>query len=340
MPSFSLSISTGLALLFTLTPAFAQDSRFSADFTAEIETDFTFDSDDADSEITDTFLTIEGALSYHLTDNVSLNATLLIEPVTDADDDRFLENHGFFAEELFLSFGVGQSDVTIGKFNPTFGTAWDAAPGIYGVDFAEDYEITERVGAAVDFGFAFAGGDHTVQVAAFQADRTFLSDSLGRERGQLDINSGGVSNTTGIESFSVALSGEFGNTNYNAGLQRQGAGNGDADDQTGAVFGLNQVLDTALPIEVLGEVAYFDAFDGTDNSATIATFGSSVAFDAFTLSGVFAIRDVEEAPVDRLYTVSVEKELVPGLTGSVGYRFGQEDGVDSNALGVLLAYEF
>lgn len=32
-----------------------------------------------------------------------------------------------------------------GKLNPGFGIAWDKAPGIYGTDLAEDYEISERI---------------------------------------------------------------------------------------------------------------------------------------------------------------------------------------------------
>ncbi|MEP5760353.1 MAG: hypothetical protein ABJ327_13795 [Litoreibacter sp.] len=111
MSHSSLSLSTALAVLFILGPAYAQDGRFSAEFSAELESDFTFDSDDDANELTDTFLTIEGALSFKLTDSISINSTLLIEPVTDATDDRFLEDHGVFAEELFLSFELGQSEV-------------------------------------------------------------------------------------------------------------------------------------------------------------------------------------------------------------------------------------
>ncbi|MEP3346462.1 MAG: hypothetical protein ABJN34_15530 [Litoreibacter sp.] len=340
MPSTSQRISTALAALFIVSPAYAQDSRFSAKFSAEFEIDSTFESDDPLNEITDTFVTIEGALSYQLTDRISINSTLLIEPVEDAVDDRFLEDHGVYAEELFLSLELGKSEIIVGKFNPAFGTAWDAAPGIYGVDFAEDYEITERVGAAINFGFDFAGGAHEVQVAVFQADRSFLSDSLGTDRGQLNLSDGGVSNTAGIESVSISLSGRFGDTGYNIGLQSQGAGVGDADDQTGVVIGVTQALNTSVPIELLGEVAYFDSFDGTTNSATIATIGASAEFNTFTLSGVAAIRDVDGAPTDRLYTVSAEREFANGLTGAVGYRYGDEGGVENNTLGLLLAYEF
>ena len=46
--------------------------------------------------------------------------------------------------------------------------------------------------------------------AAFQADRTFLSDSAFTERGQTSRSTGGVSNTSGLSSFAISLSGTFG----------------------------------------------------------------------------------------------------------------------------------
>ena len=80
----------------------------------------------------------------------------MFEPVQDPDpgDDRFLEDHGLYAEELFVNYETGHFAGYAGKFNPSFGTAWDLAPGIFGTDLAEDYEITERIGlgGALKFG--------------------------------------------------------------------------------------------------------------------------------------------------------------------------------------------
>ncbi|MEM1006270.1 MAG: hypothetical protein AAGK26_12830, partial [Pseudomonadota bacterium] len=54
----------GLPLIALASAGLAQDSRFSAEFSVELESDFTFDSDDPEAELTDTFATIEGALGY------------------------------------------------------------------------------------------------------------------------------------------------------------------------------------------------------------------------------------------------------------------------------------
>ncbi len=323
------------------TAGFAQDSRFSSEISVELESDFTFDADDPDAELIDTFATIEGAFGYQFTDRFSLQSTLVYEPVEDATNDRFFEDQGLYAEELYFGYDFGSAAVALGKFNPSFGFAWDLAPGVFGVDFAEDYEITERVGASVSVPFSGLGGEHALTLAAFTTDRTFLSNSLFTERGQTRLEDGGVSNTNDIESFTLSLAGEIGNTAYTLALQEQAAGEGDQADQSGVVFGLVHLLDAGgTEVELLGEVAYFDEFDGSPDAATYATLGASVPVGPVILSGVFAVRDVENARTDTLATVSAEWPLADNLGVSLAYRYGDEEGVQSQTLGALLAYEF
>ncbi|NVO58189.1 hypothetical protein HW561_20560 [Rhodobacteraceae bacterium B1Z28] len=332
---------TSLPFIVLASTVFAQDSRFSAEFSVEIESDFTFESDESDAELTDTFATIEGALGYQFTNQFSLQSTLVFEPVEDATNDRFFEDQGLYAEELFLEYDFGAASVAVGKFNPGFGFAWDIAPGVFGVDFAEDYEITERVGAAVTVPFSGIGGTHELSFYAFTTDRSFLSNSLITERGQLRLEDGGVSNTDGIESFVLSLAGSFGDTAYTFALQNQASGEGDAADQSGAVLGLVYLLNAgSKEIELLGEVAYFDEFDGTTDSATYATIGAAVPVGPVVLSAVLASRDFEGASADTLATVSAEWPLADNLGVSLAYRYGDEEGVKSQTLGALLAYEF
>ncbi|MEM9263181.1 MAG: hypothetical protein AAGA22_06355 [Pseudomonadota bacterium] len=310
-------------------------SNLSYAVTIEIQNDYNFDSDDPLAEFNDTFATITGEFSYAFGAGSSINATALIEPVEDPIDDRFFEDHGFYFEELFYAQEFRGVEFVLGKYNPAFGFAWDAAPGIYGVDFAEDYQILERLGAAVNI--PVLGGDHVFQFALFQADRTILSDSIGTERGQTNILSGGVSNTNGPESFSATLTGEFGDTAYNLGFQHQARGVGDVKDQSGVVGGVIQSFNS---VEVLGEVAYLEGFEGTPYDALYVTAGVSVPVGPVSLSGVFSLRDIETMPTDRLFTVAGEIELLDNVTASLGYRFGDEGGVDTQTFGTLIVVEF
>ena len=338
-----LPVTLAVCAALGVTAAHSQDasSPFSAEFSIELQSDFTLDSSAPGGEINNTFATIEGALSFAFTSRTSINTSLVLEQITAPTSDSFLEDHGLYAEELFFAHDFGGAELILGKFNPAFGTAWDVAPGIYGVDFAEDYEITERIGAALVIPLAIAQGEHELNFAIFNADRTFLSESLGENRGRTGLNDGGVSNTDNPESVSVALSGVVGDTSYNLGAQYQAAGRGDADDQTGVVAGISHEFSTgSLPLSALAELAYFDAFDGTANSATYATFGLEAPVGPVTLSAVYALRDVDTMPTDHLATLSGEIKIADGLSAALAYRYGDESGDETHTIGALLAYEF
>ncbi|PWE28102.1 hypothetical protein DDZ14_19180 [Maritimibacter sp. 55A14] len=322
-------------------PAHAEPLSFSADFAVELENDYTFDADDPAAELNDFFATIEGALALEVAPGSGVYATLVLEPIDDPVDDRFLEDHGLYAEELYVAHDFGAAAVKLGKFNPAFGVAWDAAPGIYGVDFAEDYELTERVGLGLDIPLGGAG-EHQLSLAAFFADTSFLSDSVIESRGQLDRSDGGASNTESPESASAELSGSLGEAAYNLGLRHQKRGRGDAGDETGVVLGLSRPLALGgAEVTVLGELAWFENFDGGPDEAVYGTLGleADIAGPA-VLSAVYAVRDAENADTDHLATVTADFELAEGLTLGAGYRYGREGGGDSHTLGALLVYEF
>ncbi|SLN14098.1 hypothetical protein ROA7450_00249 [Roseovarius albus] len=337
-----LLIAGGAALGLTATTANAfETGRLSGYLSIEIENDWTFDSSDPAAEISDTYTTIESGLSFDFGAGFALNSTLVFEPIRDAEDDRFFEDEGLYAEELFFSKELGTAELKLGKFNPEFGFAWDVAPGIFGADFAEDYEVTERIGGALSVPFSAAGGEHSFSVGVFNADRSILSNSLGARRGQTSLGSGGVSNTNGAESWTANLSGEFSSTVYTLGVQHQAAGEGDTTDQDGAVLGVIQTVETgSTALELLAEVVYFNHYDGGTESATYLNLGVSAPVGPVTLAGVYGLRDIEGASADNLFTVSAEMELFGGITGGLAYRYGDEEGVDSHTLGTLLAYEF
>ncbi|WP_281968810.1 hypothetical protein [Roseovarius nanhaiticus] len=332
---------TGALALFSTSPTLALEyGPLTAEFTVEIENDSLFESTDPANEISDTYTTIESAITLAIGASSSLNASLVLEPITDATRDRAFEDHGLYAEELYFSHDFGGAALQLGKFNPAFGVAWDEAPGIFGADFAEDYELTEQLGGAVLVPFDLGASVNVLSVAVFHADRTILSDSLGRVRGQNNISAGGVANTDGPESIAAAINGAIGETTYNVGIQRLARGAGDTHDQTGAVLGLTHTYDLGRPVALLSEIAYFTDFGGTSASAQYGTVGVAAPFGPVTVSGTYSNRDVSGARTDHLASISGEMELAPGLFGSLGYRWARE-GTDKNqTIGTLITYEF
>lgn len=315
--------------------------RLTGGVSVEIEDDYTFDSDDKSAEINDLYNTTEAALSLEFSEATRISASLVFEPIRDPgpNDDREFEDQGLYLEELYLFHDFGRASALAGKFNPAFGFAWDIAPGLYGTDFAEDYELTEKLGGGVEIPFTLGGGDAALVVAAYMADRTVFSDSLGANRGNLDEKDGGVSNTDAPESFVVALTGENAGVGYNLGFRRQAKGEGDEKDEFGFVAGAQSAFGD-IGIEGFGEVAYFPNFDGSRDDAFYGSLGVAAPVGPVTLSAVLSLRDFQNAPTDRLATVSAEYEIAEGFAVGAGYRYAREGKIDSHTVGAVFAYEF
>ena len=121
----------------------------SGEVVIELQNEYTTDSDDsATDDYNDIFLRTEVAPTLNLTDKLFIDGVAVLERTQDREqnEDNFFDNEGIFIEELKLNYENGAWGFMAGKFNPQFGRAWDFGRGIWSEDFAEDYEITERIG--------------------------------------------------------------------------------------------------------------------------------------------------------------------------------------------------
>jgi hypothetical protein len=195
----------------------------------------------------------------------------VLEPVADPPPgrDRWFDDEGLFLETLFLRWEWDRFSLHAGKFNPAFGFAWGLAPGIYGVDFAEDYEITERIGfgGTIEFGNA-AVGRHRLGADAFFVDTSPLSRSLLHDRGRTRRSDGGPSNTLSPESFSITLRGggipRLPGLTYNLGFANQHRADAGGRSERTAVAGLTYGFSPLeyLGIELLSEYAHLHHAEG------------------------------------------------------------------------------
>ncbi len=322
----------------------------------EVQDDWAFDSDDKTTEVNTLFTTIEPYLIFTLTDGLAIEASLVLEPVqgTDPGDDTFFDNEGLYAEELKLSYTDDDFSLFAGKFNPSFGTAWDLAPGIWGVDFAEDYEVAERIG----FGGSFTlgseqTGDHTITGNTFFADTTFLSESAVTRRAELDKSDGGISNTEDLSSYSVTLDSEnvAGVNGLNTHLGYRNQSDGDADvglnRESGYAAGANYgfPVGNGVDAEVLAEWVGIHDVDGTaDDVDYITTSLVLTILESWNFAASYTRRDMNVAGGadidDHLHQFSTGYEFENGVTVDVGYRGTEEAGVDTAILGGLVAYTY
>ncbi|MBI4031940.1 MAG: hypothetical protein HY370_09710 [Proteobacteria bacterium] len=322
----------------------------------ELQNDWAYDSDDRSSEVNTMFTTIEPAFVLSLTEHLAIEAALVFEPIQNADpgDDTFFDNEGGYIEELKLTWAEENFSLFAGKYNPPFGMAWDMAPGIWGGDFAEDYETTERIGFGghVNFGSESAG-EHTITAGTYFADTTLLSESVVTRRGELDKSDGGISNTEDFSSFAVALdsanpAGLEGLRTHGA-YRHQAAGDADigADDEDSFALGANYEFPVSQRIQgvALGEgVVVHNVDGGTDDVNYLTTSFTLIIDEAWNIAASWTGREMDisgGADIDDdLFQFSAGYAFENGLRIDAGYRYAEDNGIETRMVGTRLSYGF
>jgi len=328
------------ALISTGQMAYAEEnSRYTIDLEIEANAVSTFSADDRNAEFNDIYAEVTLVGEVELGAGVSFFAEVLLEPISDPSDDTFFDNHGLFVSEIGFAYSNDNFSLTAGKISPAFGLAWDAAPGFFGVDFAEDYELGDSLGAALEVPFTLAGGEHAITASVFYLDTTFLSRSTFAKTGRTTTADGGAGNTEKLDNFTLQLAGAFGETDYNLSLRHLSAGLGDVDDDQGVSFALQRAFGD---FSVLGEVASFENFGGTADDVTYGTLGASYAWNKWSLSGSYTARNGVANANDYIASIGADYEFADDLVVSLGLNQMEEDNQESNAIAfsIFKAFSF
>jgi len=347
MKKLALSLVPFIGL--SVSVATADESSYpniSGELSVELENDWTHESDDEEGELSDLYPTVTLATKVGFTSELSVNVEATFEPVEDAADDRAFEDLGAYVNILTVNYDTDLLSVYAGKFTPNFGIAWDAAPGLFGTDLNEDYELAEMLGAGGALNFE-AAGTHTVSGSLFFQDTSFLSDSLGDSRGPLDKSDGGPANTEDLSSFALALDGEFSaleGFRYHVGFSSLEEGDDGEENQIGYAVGAEYSFNltdeiTATP---LAEYTFIDNVGGIeDDEAHYITAAFSMNYGAWDASATYQHRDTETAAddfSDYVAALTVGYTFENGIGISGGLREAEEEGVGSSSVGLLLSY--
>jgi hypothetical protein len=337
------------ALMASALTLFAQSAYAdsSAGFTAELELELsgssTFNAPSAAAEINDIYVMATLGLEWALGGGFAIFSELTLEPVLDPVDDRFFEDGGIYMNEIGLSFSNDSLIISAGKISPAFAMAWDEVPGFFGVDLAEDYELSEAIGGAFEIPFSFGGGEHSIITSVFYADTTVLSDSIGTKRGRTALADGGAGNTEKLDNFAVQLAGSFNATGYNLSFRQLSAGQGDVSDEIGASFALQHSLDVnGNVLTFLGEIARFEGFGGTADNVTYATLSAAYTLGKLTFSTSYTGRNSVGRFADQLTSIGIDYDFGNDFVASFGLNEFQEAGATSNtvALSVVKVFSF
>lgn len=348
------------AAVLMAAPALADDDAEETDgakplIALELElgfgTDWTFKADDRTAELADAYPDIALAVTINATDWLAFNLGVTVESVLDPVGDRFFGDIGAYVDTLNAQVFLGGLTVTAGKFAPGFGTAWDVTPGVYGADFAGDYELSEALGLGLAYEFkAGAAGTITAGANLFYADNTILSESLFTNRGRNRVGAGGPGNTGKLNNFSVTLDGSdipaVEGLTWHLGYAHLQRGRGDISDVNAFALGLAYERETGSGWTVgwNGEVVYATGWNGARDKAVYVTQGLSFAKDSWHAELAGTIRQVRYfaggRDNDLLAQVSAGYEFENGVDVSLGYAFAREAREEAHTLGLSITKTF
>lgn len=332
------------------------EPTLSGEVVMELQNEYTTDSDDTTVDgYNNLFFRTEVAPTLQLNENFYIDGVAVWEDIQDREPNQsnFLDNEGVFIEEVKLNYENGAWGAWAGKFNPAFGIAWDFGRGIWGEDFAEDYEITEKIGVGASYTFQTQDmGAHTLAANTFFADTTFLSGASVTNRNTTDKSDGGVSNTEDFSSFVVSLEGEelggMENLYYKAAYRNQSEGDADVgtDNETGYALTLGNTFPVSERVEmdVLAEYVDIENFGGAAQDNQYLTGSVITTIDEnwnFTVG--YTARDIDTAGADsddHLLQVSGGYDFGQGTTAELGYRSAEEGGSDTDIVGGLIRHSF
>ncbi len=300
----------------------------------------------------------------------SINSLVKMEQVRSVTESSAFRAEGAYVEQLYGSVNFEPVQVYAGKIHPRFAKGWDVTPGLYGTDFDEDYELTEKIGVGGAYTAHFVG-THTLSVESFFNDTTFLSNSLFSRPsindsdmlrpGHARHTDGGAGNTEDFNNFDVVLEGSdlphLKGLSYNIGWSRQKHSTSEEKNENAYVAGLSweHALTDQIKIVPMLEYAHISNQGGADISVDYITvaIGSDLG-QGWSASAHATIRPVDDHAASDDYTdhlvgfsvgydlgsqLKTFAPLLEGLGIEAGYKHERVARENLNTIGAVLIYE-
>ena len=306
----------------------------------QIQYDHIINSNKKDLKRSNAFVYIEPNFGLHFDENWSIKTQWRIQDnssLTTRDKNNperyrtfFTDNRGLnlsetglLIEELKLFYENEDMKFTLGKFDPSFGTAHRKSKriGVFASQFAEDYNLREKIGGSIT---ALLEGSQ-ISFSSFFADSTDLSQSAINDRGRESRNNGLSSNTGSLSSYSILMEGEnfltVDNWFYNVGYRSMGVDLNGRKRETGYVVGSEYLYKIGRETSLIPfvEIVRLENFSGESgrvgNYATIAAIGK---YSSWTASASLMVRNIKRANNSPILSKSDNDKQ---LQFSIGYKF-------------------
>lgn len=340
-------------LLIAAFPLRAEDSypRVSGEFVLYLEDDLMTAAPTPGEEVNDVTATGYLYSELHLSPRWQVRNEIKYDVVSTAARDRILGGHAAWVRQLNVAYSAPGWSLYAGKFSPAFGFAFDYAPGLYGTYFAEDYRITERLGfgGSIDL----APDNHTLGLATYSTDTTFLSEVVGARKTlddplvyrprRIKRDQGGAGNAAFPASWIATLSGEESALRYHLAVTYQKPGRDGVAHELGgaATVWLTPDLGPRQVLQFIGEVVHFENYNGGAADRTLATGTIRYELVGITAALAATTRNIHQPgpnTFEHIVSTAVGYRLTDDILFEVGWRRSREGGGVYKTVGALLTY--
>jgi hypothetical protein len=278
------------------------------------------------------FWNIENSLYLNIFNNFALKNTIILRPVKKRLDrieyidndyygrESYLKrktysgNYDIVFEELAFEYKNDEFMLGFGKFNPTFGTAYNKSKyhGVLDTRIAKNYELKEKIGFYVAMTFPM----FNLRGNFFHNDNTTLSNSLFGKRNTYNTDKG-VGNKESMDNFSVTSDFSYYDLKFNVGIRRQGTDNWNGKAEKGYVFGIEKLVeDTEYGFGFIpfGEVSFIENYDGTKGrNLTFFTTRIPLYYGGWSIIGSYSLK------IDAEKNFKNYRDYIAQIT--LGYKF-------------------
>jgi hypothetical protein len=302
-----------------------------------------------DGEINDAYTHSHFGIGKSLTDNIFLKSVIMLHGgkasnslrshggspkviSNGTDEDKFFSATPLTVEQLNLNyhFNDDKMNIYVGKFNPEVGVNLFTFPGMYGWMTAET--IIEKVGLGFEAKNNFGNfGEHSINASKFRSDRSFLSDSWIRSRGQTTSSTAALANTSGLESYAISYAGSnfahpildkfsyrIGYAHQDKGTQTSYPGTPQDEERYSAALMYRQDLTPDTKINLVAEKMRIDNYGSKFNFDKYQNnFGISINHKNWEVASTYA-RIIHMSPD------AWHKDLGNVFAASIGYQVNDE----------------
>ncbi|MFD2113429.1 hypothetical protein [Thiorhodococcus fuscus] len=215
--------------------------------------------------------------------------------------------------KLYAEFNRADNRLRIGKFAPAFGNSWSLAKGVAAAYLAEDYELTDCLGASL----ARKTENGSLTVSLFSsADNILPADAVCKLGKNASFDAVGSYPDGHLNNVALEWNHTIHKGRLSLGARYLPGVSTSEDDELGGVASLlRQIGDTW---SLYAEVAAFDGYQGTTQNAEYTALNTAYKYKQLTFSLTYAYRRLSHSSNTSLISIGVDYDWHSGFKLQTG----------------------